>query len=256
MKKRAVLSLSGGMDSTSLLIHLLADGYEVRCYSFDYNQKHSLELERVLMNIMYLRNEKKLPVTHRIINLASVFDESESALTSNTEVPTGHYAQESMKATVIENRNAIFSSIIYGKALSWANKVEDEVEICLGIHSGDHAIYPDCRPEFRDSLNHAFKIGNWGSEYVDFYTPYLKTDKTGILKDLANACVELDCDFYRILANTNTCYNPSEDGCACSLCGSCIERIEAFMNIDRVDPIKYQHSWAEVTVNARKILSK
>lgn len=237
--KKAVLSLSGGMDSTCLLIHLLANDYEVRCYSFDYGQKHIIELERVKQNIEYLKS-RGYDIPWSIINLKSAFSESSSALVSSrVDVPEGHYADENMKATVVENRNAIFSSIVYGKALAWANQVDSDVLISLGIHSGDHQIYPDCRPESRDALAKAFKISNWGSEKVDYYTPYLNGDKYSILEDTITNCMILMLDFDIILANTNTCYNPNERGESCGKCGSCTERLEAFEKLGLEDPVKY-----------------
>jgi 7-cyano-7-deazaguanine synthase len=253
--KKAVLSLSGGMDSTSLLIHLLANDYEVKVYSFDYGQKHRVELERAWRNIQYLRSQGFL-IAYQVIDLKSVFNESKSALTSTTKVPEGHYAEENMKATVVENRNAIFASIIFSKALSWANETKKDVKICLAIHSGDHAIYPDCRPEFRDALNHAFKIGNWNSERVDFYLPYIEGNKKSILEDCSDCCVRLDLDFSLIMRDTNTCYNPDEQGRSCGKCGSCVERVEAFIHAGLQDPITYQEPWKVIKDNVISVLNK
>jgi len=237
--KKAVLSLSGGMDSTCLLLHLLSNGYEVRCYSFDYGQKHVVELERVEQNIKYLKS-KGYDIAWQIIDLKSVFNESSSALVSSqVDVPEGHYADENMKSTVVENRNAIFSSIIYGKALAWSTQTNCNVSISLGIHSGDHEIYPDCRIESRDALAEAFRISNWGSEKVDHYTPYLNGDKYSILEDAILDCVALSLDFNTILANTNTCYTPNERGESCGKCGSCTERLEAFERLGVKDPAPY-----------------
>jgi len=238
--KQAVLSLSGGMDSTSLLVHLLANGYQVKAYSFDYGQRHSLELERLKWNIKYLQ-DLQFPVEWSSIDLKSVFSESTSSLLpqSGVEVPIGHYEDETMKSTVIENRNAIFASAIYHKALPWANRTEKDTQICLGTHSGDHAIYPDCRPEFHDALDYAFKIGNWGSERVSSYLPYLLGNKTTILEDCWKNCNKLNIDFYKILENTNTCYQPNENGESCGKCGSCQERLEAFETLGIVDPVQY-----------------
>lgn len=238
--KKAVLSLSGGMDSTCLLIHLLANDYEVKCYSFDYGQRHVVELERVSANIDYLRS-LGFPVSWRVIDIKAAFDESDSALLpqSGVKVPEGHYADENMKQTVVENRNGIFSSIIYGKALSWANKESDKVLISLGLHSGDHSIYPDCRPESREAFAHAFRISNWNSERVDYYTPFIEGDKFSILSESLENCGMLGLDFNTVLANTNTCYNPDKEGASCGKCGSCTERVEAFENLGIKDPVKY-----------------
>lgn len=158
----AVISLSGGLDSTCLLLKLLADGYEVRAYSFDYGQKHSVELEKVKNNIRFLQ-EKKLPVTHQVINLRDVFSDSMSSLHKGGEdIPHGMYDQENMKSTVVENRNIIFSSIIYGKALAWANLLKDNVIITQGLHAGDHCFTRDTKiltPEGYKTID-TIKVGD------------------------------------------------------------------------------------------------
>lgn len=255
MKKIAVLSLSGGMDSTCLLVHLLELGFEVHCISFDYGQKHKVELERAKQNILYL-TDQKLPVQHQIVNLSSIMGLFESALTTpGVDVPEGHYEQENMKLTVVPNRNAIFSAIIYGYALSLGTKYNTSVNISLGIHSGDHAVYPDCRPEFRDALEHAFKIGNWESEKVSYYVPYLEGNKTSILEDCLINCDKLRLDFDIVLRNTNTSYNPDSEGRSSGKSGADIERIEAFINIGRKDPVEYQSNWEEVVAHAKQILT-
>ena len=238
--KKAVLSISGGMDSTSLLVHLLANSYEVRTFSFDYGQRHKVELERLQQNIQYLQL-LNFPVEWSVIDLKSAFNDSTSSLLpqSGVEVPIGHYEDETMKGTVVENRNTIFSAVLYGKALAWANKTKENVEICLGTHSGDHLIYPDCRPEFHKAIDYAFKIGNWGSERVSNYLPYLEGDKYSILKDCLINCSNLGLDFETILRNTNTCYQPNENGESCGICGSCSERLEAFEKLEIKDPVQY-----------------
>ena len=209
---RAVMALSGGMDSTGLLIHLLSKGYKVSCISYEYGQKHNIEIERAKANIEYL-SKKGYDIEHRIADLSSAMGLFHSALTSDEiDVPEGHYEEEQMKATVVPNRNAIFASILYGYALSIAIKEETKVEIALGVHSGDHAIYPDCRPEFYDAIANAFAVGNWDSEKVSFQLPYIDGDKETILRDSLISCQKLDLDFDTIFANTNTSYNPDSQG--------------------------------------------
>lgn len=239
MKKLAVLSLSGGMDSTSLLLHLLKEGYEVSAISFYYGQKHSIELERVRKNLEYLKS-LGIEIEHNIVDLSSIMSTFHSALTDpDFSVPEGHYADENMKKTVVSNRNAIFSSIVYGKAHSLATKYNIDVSICLGTHSGDHSIYPDCRPEFHRALDYAFRIGNWDSERISSYLPYLEGDKFTILQDAIESCSVLELDFNIIFRNTNTCYQPTEDGRSCGRCGSCTERLEAFDKLKIKDPVEY-----------------
>ena len=116
------------------------------------------------------------------------------------EVPEGHYEQENMKETVVPNRNKIFSSLIQAVALSIANEKQTEVHIAMGIHAGDHAIYPDCRQEFRDADYKAFTEGNWDADRVSYVTPYLNGDKFDILVDGASCCERLGLQFDRVYA--------------------------------------------------------
>lgn len=250
MRKCAVMALSGGMDSTSLLLHLLAEGYEVHTISFDYGQKHHIELQRAEANLNYLaRNGHH--VTHSFIDLTSAMSSLHSALTDErVEVPTGHYEEEQMKLTVVPNRNAIFASILYAHALSTAVKEGIQVEIALGVHSGDHAIYPDCRPQFYHALADAFKAGNWDSDSVEFTLPYIHDDKEGILRDAELSIEKLGLDFDTVFANTNTSYNPDERGRSAGTSAADVERILAFHAIGRIDPVPYVRPWKEVLADA------
>ena len=190
---------------------------------------------------------------HKIVDLTSTIGIFSSALTdTGIEVPEGYYEQEQMKATVVPNRNAIFSSIIYGYALSIHSIEGVPVKIALGVHSGDHAIYPDCRPEFYDALESAFKIGNWDSENIDFYLPYLEGDKESILRDAMKSIKKLNLDFDTVFANTITSYNPDEYGVSSGRSGSDVERILAFDSIGKKDPIQYQEPWDVVLSNAKR----
>jgi len=247
---RAVMALSGGMDSTCLLVRLLSQGYTVSCISYDYGQKHSLELERAKSNINYLRSKGHI-IEHKIANLKDSFSIFESSLIDGgDEIPKGHYEEENMKSTFVPNRNAIFSSILYGYALSIAVRENKKVEIALGVHSGDHAIYPDCRPEFYNALEHAFAIGNWDSEKISFELPYINGDKVTILEDAINSCSKLELDFDTVLRNTNTSYEPDDDGRANGKTGSDVERILAFNKLGLKDPIEYVEPWETVLEHA------
>ncbi len=243
--KKAILSLSGGLDSTMLLMRLLAEGYEVKTYSFYYGQKHQVELKKVKKNIKFLQG-KGLPILdHQIIDLEQCFSDSTSSLStfSGVDIPHGHYADENMKSTVIENRNLIFSNIILGKALAWANKCGEEIVVALGIHAGDHAIYPDCTNESRDAALQTFKISNWNSDKVDYYTPFVNIDKGDVLTEGLTSMGEMGfrkSEMKKVLKNTHTCYDPDEKGRACGKCGSCTERLEAFEKNFWKDPVEYQ----------------
>lgn len=133
-----VVSLSGGMDSTGLLLRLLNEGRKVYALSFFYGQKHSVELERLKLNLSYLK-EKGFNIEHNVVDLSSIMGLFHSALTEKDfKVPEGHYADENMKQTVVPNRNAIFSSLIFGYALSIATRENKDIDIALGVHDGDH----------------------------------------------------------------------------------------------------------------------
>jgi 7-cyano-7-deazaguanine synthase len=282
MKKYAVLSLSGGMDSSTLLLHLLSTGHEVTCLSFDYGQKHKIELERASSLVEYINSDPSQgwlskdysKVRHQIIKLDGLSQLLNSSLVEGgTDVPEGHYAEENMKATVVPNRNKIFASIIQAVALSIAEQNNAECTIAMGIHAGDHSIYPDCRQEFRDADFEAFKLGNWGSEKVTISTPFLEVDKFDILKHGLECCTELGLDFDEVYKRTNTSYKPidikltSSDGQFLGYqtysdykSAASVERIEAFIKLGRPDPVAYADetgpvSWEVARTHAEKVLA-
>lgn len=241
------------MDSTSLLLRLLAAGNTVSALSFDYGQKHKIELNRLAANIDYLeRSGHRLDWT--TLDLSQLGELYHSALTNqHWDVPQGHYEQDNMKQTVVPNRNAIFASIAYGYALSIAGRKNCAVNFCLGVHSGDHAIYPDCRPEFYDAIVHAFEIGNWDSDQVSLHLPYLQGDKFTILKDADESIKKLGLDFDTIFSNTCTSYSPDASGRSHGQTGSDVERILAFHRFGRKDPIQYTQPWETVLAEALKL---
>ncbi len=254
MKKQAVLSLSGGMDSSTVLLHLLAHDYEVTAVSFNYGQKHNIELARAQQLIDYLK-ENGHPVKYQEITLFGLVDLLNSNLVQGgEEVPEGHYEEENMKDTVVPNRNKMFSSIIQAVALSIANEKDCNVDIAMGIHAGDHAIYPDCRQEFRDADYEAFKQGNWDADKVTYYTPYLDGDKYDILKDGESACKILDLDFDEVYKRTNTSYKPDAQGRSDYKSASSVERIEAFLKLERKDPVEYIDGWETAKKHVEQLL--
>tara|TARA_R110000803_G_scaffold108743_2_gene177090 strand:+ start:1031 stop:1876 length:846 start_codon:yes stop_codon:yes gene_type:complete len=258
-KKNVVISLSGGMDSSTLLLRCLKEYENVIGISFDYGQKHKVELERAQELVNYLNEELKiydLPkdvVTYKVIKLDGLVDLLDSALVEGgDDVPEGHYENSNMKETVVPNRNKMFASIAQAVALSVANKSGETCDIALGIHAGDHAIYPDCRQEFRDADDKAFREGNWDADRVDYFTPYLETDKLGILKDGQELVKELGIGFKEVYKRTNTSYKPYPSGNSDYKSASSVERIEAFIDLGVDDPVQYEDESGEVPFEVAK----
>mgnify|MGYP003645997292 FL=1 len=259
--KHAVVSLSGGMDSSTLLLKCLDKFETVTALSFDYGQKHKVELKRARALVDYLNRQCTdnncyggCRIKYQVIKLDGLVDLLDSALVEGgDEVPEGHYAAENMKATVVPNRNKIFASISQAVALSIANKTGDPTSIALGIHAGDHDIYPDCRQEFRDADDKAFREGNWDADRVGYYTPYLKGDKFTILQDGEVLCDKLGIDFDEVYARTNTSYKPTPEGWSDYKSASSVERIEAFIKLGRPDPVQYADETGPVDYETAKI---
>ena len=252
MAKHCVVSLSGGMDSSTLLLRAISEYDTVTGISFDYGQKHRVELERAQSLINYLA-DKGHKVNYRQIKLDGLVDLLDSALvTGGDEVPEGHYEQDNMKETVVPNRNKMFASITQAVALSIANKTEEQTDIALGIHAGDHAVYPDCRQEFRDADDAAFRIGNWEADRVGYFTPYLDTDKFGILQNGEYLCGVLDIEFDEVYKRTNTSYKPYPSGNSDYKSASSVERIEAFIALGRPDPVQYEDETGPVSYEVAK----
>ena len=269
MSKHVVLSLSGGMDSSTLLLRCLKEYDSVTAISFDYGQKHRVELERAqdLVNYINLSRINETNINYQVIKLDGLMPLLDSALVSGgDEVPEGHYEEENMKATVVPNRNKIFSSIVQAAALSIANRTKENCDIALGIHAGDHDIYPDCRQEFRDADYEAFKLGNWDADRVNFFTPYLEGNKFTILQDGEKLCEDLDLDFDGVYSRTMTSYKPIynksfQKWYSDFKSASSVERIEAFIELGRPDPIEYADEngpveWEEARIYVEQVISE
>ena len=218
MSQKVVVIFSGGMDSFTVLNLAVKQGLEVFALSFNYGQRHKKELDYASLACKTLR------VQHKIVDISAINQLiGGSSLTSDIDVSEGHYEEESMKSTVVPNRNMILLSMAVGYAVSInANKVY------YGAHSGDHAIYPDCRPEFVHKMNDVCAIANY--EAVEIVTPFLDVSKTAILT--AGLVMGLDYN------QTWTCYNGREK--ACGKCGACQERLEAFSENGVSDPLEYE----------------
>jgi 7-cyano-7-deazaguanine synthase len=218
MIEKAVVIYSGGMDSFTVLNKVVFEGLEVYALTFDYGQKHVKEVD-------FARNVcSAMGIPHKIIDITAINELiSGSSLTSNIEVPEGHYADENMKSTVVPNRNMILLSLAVGYATSIkASKV------FFGAHGGDHHVYPDYRPDFVKKMNEVCAVANY--DFVEVVTPYLTSNKTEILRD----GLKMKLDY----ALTWTCYNGRKK--ACGRCGSCVERLEAFEENQAEDPLAYE----------------
>lgn len=239
-QKIAVLSFSGGMDSSSLLFQILTEGYDkVFCYSFDYGQRHSIEIEKSQELVQEL-NSAGFDVNYQLINVRDVFSDSQSAIGVNKaeEVPENEYNQENLKVTVVENRNVIFSAIIYGKALALSKKFNADVDILMGVHNSDAGTYPDTRPESVNMAKELYRISNYGSERIDYRAPFVDVTKSQVLKAGLEALEKLGLTA-EMYSHTSSCYNPHE-GKACGKCATCLDRLKAFKEAGIQDPIPYQ----------------
>ena len=219
MKKKVIISLSGGMDSATLIAYLLNSSFDVSSVSFFYGSKHGKYECECAKKIA-----KFYGIDNCILDLSFFMMQfSSHLLKRGGEIPEGHYSNLSMTKTIVPMRNIIFASILSGIAMS---KKYDYVS--LGVHAGDHAIYPDCRPDFCKSLDLSIYLSS--DKSIHLLTPFLYMNKTEILKWGLSHNVP-----YNI---TRTCYKDQE--IACGKCGSCNERLEAFKLCQIIDPLNYE----------------
>ncbi len=215
---KTVIVYSGGLDSTVLLYHLRASGHELHALSIDYGQRHRCELDRAADLC------EELGIPHPTADLSAIHPLlAGSSLTSpEIEVAQGHYTEESMKSTVVPNRNMIFLALATGHALSIKAG-----QVAYAGHSGDHAIYPDCRNEFAEAMAAAIRIADWNP--VELMRPFVDWTKA----DIVHRGAELGVPF----ARTWSCYKGGAQHCG--RCGTCIERREAFDLAKVEDPTPY-----------------
>lgn len=220
--KEAVAIVSGGMDSTTLAYLLRSEGYKLHLLSFDYGQRHKKELYFVK------QTASTLNASWSIIDLSSLKNHlSGSALTDDIDVPEGHYADDNMKITVVPNRNAIMLSVAYGVAVSRQSDI-----VATGVHSGDHFIYPDCRPRFINAFDimQSFAVEGHGKDNLKLYAPFVNMGK----HDIASIGASLNVPFEQ----TWSCYNNGK--LHCGKCGTCVERKESFKLAGLQDPTEYE----------------
>lgn len=222
------MGLSGGMDSSTLLGYLLEEGFDVHCCLFQYGSKHSAYEGRSALAVAqyYAQNGYSANIHLQEFDLRQVMSQFHSALLlSGGAIPEGHYNDESMKKTVVPGRNLIFISVMAGLAESI-----DAQYVALGIHAGDHHIYPDCRPEFISAANATVYRSTEGKVHVS--SPFAHMNKKTILQLGYSLHIKVPYGL------TRTCYK--NQSVACGKCGSCQERLEAFKLLDITDPIQYE----------------
>lgn len=217
---KTIVVCSGGLDSVTLAYKVAKERELTALISFNYGQRHKKELD-------YARIcAETLGVTHSVIDISHVGKMlSGSALTDNIDVPDGHYEEESMKATVVPNRNAIMLTIAYGTA-----SARGDDAVATAVHGGDHFIYPDCRPAFIKSFENMQKHALDGLDEIDLYTPFVEISKA----DIVSIGAALDVPF----AQTWSCYKGGD--AHCGRCGTCVERREAFDLANVEDPTIYE----------------
>lgn len=217
---KTIVICSGGLDSVSLAHRTAAERGLFGLLSFDYGQRHRKELE------FAAACGERLNVPHRIIDIRAIGRGlSGSALTSDIDVPDGHYAEESMRITVVPNRNAIMLAIAFGMAAA-----QEADAVATAVHGGDHFIYPDCRPGFIDAFQRMQRHALEGFADIALHAPYLDISKAGIVADGARHGTPF--------AETWSCYKGGERHCG--RCGTCVERREAFHLAGVEDPTQYE----------------
>ncbi|WP_417452595.1 7-cyano-7-deazaguanine synthase QueC [Kiloniella sp.] len=234
-RMKTLVICSGGLDSVTLAHKVAAEAELTRLISFDYGQRHKKELD-------YARRcAERLGVPHNVIDIANVGALlSGSALTDDVDVPDGHYEEESMKVTVVPNRNAIMLAIAFGAAAA-----ENADAVAAAVHGGDHFIYPDCRPAFIDSFEEMQHHALDGYAAVKLYTPFVHLPKSDIAAEGSRLKVPFE--------DTWSCYKGYEHHCG--RCGTCVERREAFHVAKVEDPTIYQDPdyWLEAVEKAKGV---
>ncbi|ANP87321.1 7-cyano-7-deazaguanine synthase QueC [Rhizobium leguminosarum] len=217
---KTIVVCSGGLDSVSLAHKVAAEKQLIGLVSFDYGQRHRKELD------FAASCAARLSVPHHVIDISSIGGYlSGSALTDNVEVPDGHYAEETMKATVVPNRNAIMLAIAFG--LAAAQKAD---AVAVAVHGGDHFIYPDCRPGFIEAFQRMQNEALEGYASVKLLAPYVDVPKAAIVVDGEKHGTPF--------SETWSCYKGGK--LHCGRCGTCVERREAFDLAGVPDPTEYE----------------
>ncbi|GHE03381.1 7-cyano-7-deazaguanine synthase [Defluviimonas sp. 20V17] len=217
---KTIVICSGGLDSVSLAQMVAAEHDLTRLVSFDYGQRHRKELE------FAARAAARLGVPHDIIDMRGIGAAlTGSALTDDIDVPDGHYAEDTMRITVVPNRNAIMLAVAFGMAAA-----NGDDAVATAVHGGDHFIYPDCRPAFTEAFETMQKAALDGYADIRLYTPFVHRTKADIVTEGARVGTPF--------AETWSCYKGGARHCG--RCGTCVERREAFHLAGIPDPTDYE----------------
>ncbi|WSQ14931.1 7-cyano-7-deazaguanine synthase QueC [Streptomyces sp. NBC_01231] len=216
----AVVVLSGGMDSTTLLAHFAALRFKLVAVTVDYGQRHRKEIDSAR------RIARHYGAEHHVLEVAGFGTLlSGAALTdAQVAVPDGHFAEEAMRATVVPNRNAVLANLATSVAVARRADM-----VALGMHAGDHFIYPDCRPAFVDALRHLVAVANEGFTTPRVEAPFMTWSKADIARHGVRLGAPLEMSW--------SCYKGG--AIHCGTCGTCYERREAFRETDLLDPTEY-----------------
>jgi 7-cyano-7-deazaguanine synthase len=237
---KAICVVSGGMDSVAALYHTYDNlTRNIIVISFDYGQRHQKELGFAAMHAETLGLPWVAVGMQFLGQLFADFGSKSSLVNDDIDVPEGHYAEESMKATVVPNRNMIMASIAAGVAVAAQAKW-----LVLGVHSGDHHVYPDCRPQFFHQLEQAISQGNEGflANGFEVKTPWMYRSKADIVRTMDNYGLHSRAS---LLQMTWSCYVGGQ--LHCGRCGTCVERKEAFEQAGVQDPTVYESAAPAVT---------
>ncbi|WP_108500432.1 7-cyano-7-deazaguanine synthase QueC [Paracoccus indicus] len=216
---KTTLVCSGGLDSVSLAHSLAGQGQLSRIVSFDYGQRHRRELD------FAAACARRLGVPFHLVDLSGLGAAlSGSALTDDIDVPDGHYAEETMRITVVPNRNPIMLTIAF--CIAAAN---GDDAVAAAVHGGDHFIYPDCRPAFTDAFGAMQKAALDGYADIVLHVPFVHATKSDIVAEGARHATPF--------AETWSCYKGGD--WHCGRCGTCVERREAFHLAGVADPTDY-----------------
>ena len=217
---QTIVVCSGGLDSVSLAHRVAAEGNLMGLISFDYGQRHRKELD------FAAAAAKRLGVFHQVIDMRAIGSQlTGSALTDDLDVPDGHYAEDTMRITVVPNRNAIMLTIAFGVAAA-----QGADAVATAVHGGDHFIYPDCRPAFTEAFDRMQAAALDGYASVRLYTPFVNATKADIVTEGARHNTPFE--------QTWSCYKGGD--IHCGRCGTCVERREAFHLAGVDDPTDYE----------------